>query len=195
MKIAIIGWGSLIWCQKGLRLVSKWKKNGPKLPIEFSRISKCDRLTLVIDPDGTEVITYWAESPFKYLKKARENLKAREGADKIDAIHFIIRNGKVHKEVCEGVRNIMIKWLNNKRSIDAVIWTGLKSNWCKERRRAFSSKDAIDYLKDLKKRKKEKLAKEYITMAPRQINTSLRRRIRKDLHWTDIRLSANLFEP
>lgn len=38
-KIAVIGWGSLIWCPKGLKIRDKWKNDGPKLPIEFARIS------------------------------------------------------------------------------------------------------------------------------------------------------------
>lgn len=43
-KIAVIGWGSLIWCPKGLKIRDKWKgeeekEKGPKLPIGFARIS------------------------------------------------------------------------------------------------------------------------------------------------------------
>ena len=49
MKIAILGWGSLIWNQNGLPVKGQWKKNGPVLPIEFSRVSRDGRLTLVID--------------------------------------------------------------------------------------------------------------------------------------------------
>ncbi len=48
-KIGIIGWGSLIWDPRGLPIKCKWHKNGPELPIEFSRISQDGRLTLVID--------------------------------------------------------------------------------------------------------------------------------------------------
>jgi hypothetical protein len=43
MKIAIVGWGSLIWDPRDLHLATAI------LPIEFSRISDNGRLTLVVD--------------------------------------------------------------------------------------------------------------------------------------------------
>ena len=64
MKIAILGWGSLIWSRRELKIDLKkgkrgWYKRGPFLPIEFARISEAkhgglymyERLTLVIFPD------------------------------------------------------------------------------------------------------------------------------------------------
>lgn len=48
MRIACIGWGSLIWNQKDLLIYGEWYKNGPALPIEFVSQSSDDRLTLVI---------------------------------------------------------------------------------------------------------------------------------------------------
>ena len=72
MKIAILGWGSLIWLPKDLKFDtnSGWKENGPVLPIEFARISKDGRLTLVITPNGTEVPTLYAVSSFDSLNLA-----------------------------------------------------------------------------------------------------------------------------
>ena len=62
MKIAILGWGSLIWQPKDLKFDANigWKEKGPILPIEFARISKDGRLTLVITKDAKEVKTYFA---------------------------------------------------------------------------------------------------------------------------------------
>ena len=51
MKIAILGWGSLVWQHQSLQLQSEFEPGGPELPIEFSRISADGRLTLVIDQD------------------------------------------------------------------------------------------------------------------------------------------------
>jgi hypothetical protein len=71
VKIAILGWGSLISKpegdatigQKPLRITGKFVPGGPSLPIEFSRISKDGRLTLVIDPiHGTPCDTFYAVS-------------------------------------------------------------------------------------------------------------------------------------
>ena len=60
MKIACIGWGSLIWNSGVLKIRNKWYEDGPILPIEFSRISDDGRVTLIIDKSGTPVRTLWA---------------------------------------------------------------------------------------------------------------------------------------
>ena len=46
MKIAVLGWGSLIWDPKELDANNEWNNDGPFLPIEFARISNNGRLTL-----------------------------------------------------------------------------------------------------------------------------------------------------
>lgn len=53
MAIGIIGWGSLIWAHGELKLGSRWFHDGPVLPLEFARISKRDRVTLVISNQGS----------------------------------------------------------------------------------------------------------------------------------------------
>ena len=50
MRIAIIAWGSLVWDPRTLQIKGDWVASGPELDIEFSRVSKDGRLTLVIDP-------------------------------------------------------------------------------------------------------------------------------------------------
>jgi hypothetical protein len=63
MRIAILGWGSLIWKPNGLPMSGDWKRGGPVLPIEFSRVSSDGRLTLVIDEQyGVDVITRYVLS-------------------------------------------------------------------------------------------------------------------------------------
>ena len=90
MKIAILGWGSLIWdsdTEKGKEFDrwhgSKWEVvRDLKLQIEFSRISKSrkDALTLVVDEEnGTECCVRHALSKRKYLEDAVCDLKRREG--------------------------------------------------------------------------------------------------------------------
>ena len=80
MKIVILGWGSLVWDPRQLPLKTAWKLHGPKLPIEFSRVSRDARLTLVIDPDnGTEVPTRFALSTRTEMPDAIADLRDREG--------------------------------------------------------------------------------------------------------------------
>lgn len=84
MKIAVLGWGSLIWCPKNLKIKDKnWKEDGPKLPIEFAGISSDKRLTLVIYPKYLNqkdkwVQTQWAEMSVKSIEEAIINLGERE---------------------------------------------------------------------------------------------------------------------
>jgi hypothetical protein len=59
MQIAIVGWGSLIWCPGSLQIKSGWHRDGPPLPVEFARISGDGRLTLVIHPGSKEQQTLW----------------------------------------------------------------------------------------------------------------------------------------
>jgi hypothetical protein len=49
MKIACIGWGSLIWDNGNLDSKGDWQNDGPMIPVEFARQSKNGRITLVID--------------------------------------------------------------------------------------------------------------------------------------------------
>lgn len=81
MRIAYLGWGSLIWDQRSLRTQGEWRVDGPQIPIEFARISADGRLTLVICPECpevNEVRTLWAVADHKDLKEAMENLRERE---------------------------------------------------------------------------------------------------------------------
>jgi hypothetical protein len=39
MKIAILGWGSLVWDPRELNVADEFNVVGPTLPIEFCRIS------------------------------------------------------------------------------------------------------------------------------------------------------------
>lgn len=50
MRIAVLGWGSLVWCPSELDISTGWRE-GPALPIEFARESKGSRVTLVLVPE------------------------------------------------------------------------------------------------------------------------------------------------
>lgn len=83
-KIAIIGWGSLIWNRGSdsnlLKIIDDFKPGGPVFKIEFCRISSRDkaneRVTLVIDEaHGVDVATYWRFRSLKVLSKLEKILK------------------------------------------------------------------------------------------------------------------------
>lgn len=83
MKIAILGWGSLIGEPRGLPIAGEWQPDGPRLWIEFSRISqrgvRAGCLTLVIDERcESEVTTLHVLSQRSELPTAIADLQARE---------------------------------------------------------------------------------------------------------------------
>lgn len=176
MRIAILGWGSLIWDPRGLPRTSNWEKGGPELPIEFSRMSQDDRLTLVIDQiNGARVPTRFAVSPRRDIADAICDLCAREGTviGNIGYLNLTTSDNRCRLQAELG--NIQ-KWVTLNR-FDAVIWTDLPPKW--EKNTAFSIERAVEYLKSLRGDKEER-AREYIVKAPCEIDTPLRAELRKD---------------
>lgn len=182
MKIAILGWGSLIWQPKDLNFDKSkgWKKDGVKLPIEFARISQNGRLTLVITPNGTEVPTLYAVSKYTTIEEAVLDLAVREGTDKFKDYKIGYYN-KQEDEFCPNdfkYKKEIKEWINT-TDFNAVIWTNLGENW-KEK-----TDNRIEHLKSLKE-ETQSLAEEYIRKTPVQINTAFRKEIEKELNWKPI---------
>lgn len=189
MKIAILGWGSLLWQPKDLQFNEKigWSENGPMLPIEFARISKDGRLTLVITKEVKEVKTYFAISNYETLEEAVLNLAARESCG-IGQIGSYDKSKKIFSTKVFFDKNIL-DWINN-TDIDAVIWTNLGENWEVKNDNGevidtIVSNERVDYLKKLKNHKRA-LAEEYIRRTPTQIKTHYRSLIEKELDWKPI---------
>jgi len=79
MKIACLGWGSLIWRPENLLIRREWFADGVILPIEFARQSKDGRLTLVITEGAKPVRALWALTATDDLATAKNSLLIREG--------------------------------------------------------------------------------------------------------------------
>lgn len=184
MKIAVLGWGSLIWCPGTLNVRSRWHKDGPYLPIEFAHKSRDKRLTLVILPGCADQRTYWALSGFPDLKSAVTNLKFREGCSDEKKIHFVAgTNRRGDEEIIDKVS----EWLLGKQELGAAIWTGL-GGW-----KNFTPEAAIHHLDSLKGTDLDR-AREYVRNAPEQMQTEVRRRLKdRDADWCDNRLPKILF--
>ncbi len=173
MKIAVLAWGSLLWSPRELLTdQSPWHEDGPKLPIEFSRIASDGRLTLVIDPDFDDVQTYWHLMDVNDLDEARVNLKMREGAESIEEIGYVAGEKFQIREEVEFLVKRIKKWLLVK-GLDAVIWTDLSPKFEEKTGKPFSESNAIAYLKSLEGEVLFR-AKEYIVKTPQQTQTRLR---------------------
>lgn len=177
MNIAILGWGSLIWQSKELKFNQEfgWKKDGPLLAVEFARISKNGRLTLVITPNGTEVQTLYTVSDYKTIDEAVLDLAVREGSGR-KSIGFYDKTKNEFSDDNFQFKDKIQEWINP-TDFDAVIWTNLKENWTEK------TDDRIKYLKGLKGETKT-LAEEYIRKTPKQIRTVYRKEIENQLNWT-----------
>jgi hypothetical protein len=176
MSIVILAWGSLVWDSRDLPMASAWQLNGPKLPIEFSRVSKDARLTLVIDPvDGVEVPTRFARSKRLFLLDAVADLRDREGTI-FQNIGFTDRTGQhaSYREhtAHEPTHQRLLHWLGG-TDFDAVVWTALPSNYLNQQRHKFTVAHAASYLQALPAVARDN-ALDYIRKAPPEVLTPLR---------------------
>ncbi|SUJ07179.1 Uncharacterised protein [Sphingobacterium spiritivorum] len=182
MKIAILGWGSLIWSPKDLKYDKElnWNPNGPYLPIEFSRISQNGRLTLVIDSNAELVPTLYAISLYENLDKAISDLALREGCNKNKIGIYNKRTDKFTPSNFS-YQNKIKEWINN-TDLDAVVWTNLGKKFKDKIGLWYNSDNVIHYLETLPK-ETQIIAKEYITKTPKQIDTPIRKAIKINLGW------------
>jgi hypothetical protein len=180
MKIAILGWGSLLWDPRDLQLASGFELSGPSLPIEFCRVSKDNRLTLIIDETfGTLCQTYAALSAFDDLDAAVKNLAEREGMSRHADVGYITAAGQArsreaterHPHAVETIAD----WALN-AGYDAAIWTALGSHFEQETREPFSVNAAMRFLEGLEQGDAAAFARalEYIRRAPAATQTPVR---------------------
>lgn len=179
--IAVLGWGSLVHQpagastlnQEALRLRGPWSLAGPTLPVEFSRISNGNRLTLVIDSqDGVCCATYIAESAAEDVDAAAENLRQREGKPLREHIGKLSRG----ENPTTGYRSIIAEWLAVSR-FDSVVWTALPANFLGKQKVPFSVEAGVRFLDDRTGIERER-AHRYIINAPDEIRTPLRQAAR-----------------
>lgn len=190
MKIACLGWGSLIWDPRDLKIQREWFHDGPILPIEFTRRSNDDRITLVIDDNENEdtqaVRVLWALVSTRDDNEARESLRKREfSKSNIDNFDFDKKIPILKKDESisgDKTKSKIQDWLVSK-DIDAAIWTGLTWNKKHFDGKRPNKEEVVDYLKSLKGGERNH-AEEYIRNAPPQIDTIYRRAIEKELGWT-----------
>jgi len=186
MEIAVLGWGSLIWDQRELRTKGDWHEDGPLLPIEYRRISRDGRITLVLNPRVEDVKTLWVDADFAKLGETIKNLCDREGVPRahIERIGFAIIGGRGRCNAAPVVLERIQRWGKDK-GLDAVVWTDLPENPKRLRDETGMELNEDNIIEYLKSREGETLdkAREYVQKAPEQIDTKLRRRIKEEIGW------------
>lgn len=177
MKIACLGWGSLVWDARELPITRHWYEDGPLIKVEFARQSSDGRITLVTTERGSLVRSLWALMTCHSLEEAKAALALREGL-KANANKHIgaLTKGDSDPVGVEGLGD----WLA-RQNLDAVVWTALPPKL--DNSEAFSTEAAIlAYLSSLRGPSYD-LAREYVEKTPRQIDTAYRRAIEAQLGW------------
>lgn len=182
MKIACLGWGSLVWRPESLKVQRQWFNDGPLLPIEFTRQSRDGRLTLVINKGSKLVRVLWALMDTSDIEEAKKSLQDREGIKK-ENINKHIGVIKIN-DATEDTVLIEIRDWAKALKLDAVIWTALESKF-DNKEIAPTADQAVNYLRELEIQKKTH-AEEYIRRTPKQIDTNYRQRFESEFNWTCI---------
>lgn len=145
MKIACLGWGSLVWNPGDLPLRSQWHFDGPSIRVEFVRQSGGNhgRITLVILPSAEKVTSLWAQVDCADPAAAREALRLREGKPHRHHIGVWERG---HPD--PGSIPGLAEWAVS-REIDAVVWTDLPPKFKGEVGRVPTVQEVLTYLQAL----------------------------------------------
>jgi hypothetical protein len=194
LRIAILGWGSLVGVTEDHlgylknRVRGEWVREGPALPIEFARVSDTRHraLTLVIDRDhGQENQVWYIESTRKDPRDAACDLRVREGTT-TENIGLICLKQRVVRSGQGGDRRteeVIAQWARE-RSLDAVTWTDLRTNFQKEVGQPLSVQTALDHLRHRLTRDGRDAAVKYVEhLVPLAVETPLRTALRASPWW------------
>ena len=177
LRISVVGWGSIVWDRRDLAIAANFEPTGPRLPVEFCRVSRDGRLTLVIDEVlGVPCITYSAVSAFDNLEGAIESLRDREGMPNTRGVGFTIprcdkqsvRAAERHPQVVKTIAAWAIA-----KGFDAAIWTALGSNFAEKANAPFSVRAVIRYL-EKRDAKTLDATLTYVRRAPPEVQTPVR---------------------
>ncbi len=148
------------------------------LPLEFSRISRDGRLTLVLDPLGALCGTRFAWSSVNTLAASVEALRVREGPTRLEWIGYRDEMGggsSIDRFPDQlNIDDVVASWIvNHPDGATAAVWTALPSNFAEKTQQPFSVENAMAYMRTLDKATLA-IALDYIAKAPPEVQTPFR---------------------
>lgn len=196
-RVAVIGWGSLIWDPDGFEAVVNrdesgaiaWRAVGPTLPLEFSRVSRKrpGALTLVVDPEhGAPCRTLVADAAppaeldaVDAVAWAAERLAARERAP-LSKIGRVGPSGPVAERGGDAVA----RWLTA-AGYRGAVWTDLEPTFQEATGARFSVAAGLAHLRALPDAERD-AAVDYVLRAPPTTATPLRAALESAESWAEI---------
>lgn len=188
MKIAVLGWGSLIWDPGSLQLKGAWQPDGPLLPVEYLHVTERDRrderLTLVVHAADwiRQVRTLWCESALDGLEDARRDLARREritATDPLSKVGYVVSGegdlgsrAQMTSVADPATRSKLLRSIDDwrrSRHLDAVVWTDLAAS-----PDVVTVDAALNFVARLVQRGSAAKAEEYVRRTPAQVRTVVR---------------------
>jgi hypothetical protein len=195
LKIAILGWGSLLWDKRQNGFDEQhedWRFDGPALKLEFSRKSgsRLNALTLVIDPvHGQQCQVAYAMSKRASPEEAIADLRAREKT-KEENIGYAFADGSRRQGRDANSIDVISQWAKDK-SIDVVLWTDLPGSFDGVAKHDFPNV-AVNHVQQLPPEGKA-MAAEYVWRAPDFVVTPLREILQAEPWFQKPRAQATKF--
>lgn len=185
-RIAVLGWGSLIWDLDDLapRVSGPWQMGGgPELPMEFARVSPKRRgaLVVVLDPEhGTPCPTHAIASSARSVAEAAAHLAARERTA-IERIGAVCLDGGHSQAAHAALSDTIGAWCAAEGWTGAV-WTDLVPNFAEITGAPFGHAAAEAHLAALSGASRDEAVR-YMTLAPASTATPLRRHMQAQAWW------------
>jgi len=178
VRIACLGWGSLVWDPRSLPLNSGWYADGPGVHVDYYRQSNDQRLTLVLHPSAELSRSLWSLVAAKDLLQAAQSLADRECMPSTRAIG----SWSIGDSSPPTIPNLDA-WAQTK-NLTHVIWTDLPVKFNGQQVPP-TREEALAYLRTLPPEVSIR-AEEYVRRTPAQVQTALRRTFEREMHWTAV---------
>lgn len=187
MRIGCLAWGSLVWDPRTLPVAGPFRLDGPRLPIEFSRVSLDGRVTLVLDPAAPMLPTFWVPLEAMRLDEAIEALGERERIPSpmrgrhVGALVRGQSRPEVHGETDGQIVSTIAQWLES-RPLDAVLWTALPPRGPAGEPERPDVDRLIAHLESLEEDARTR-AEQYVRRAPWSVRTPRRAELEARFGW------------
>ena len=173
--IVCLGWGSLIWDPDTLAVDLPWRDDGPEIRMEYARVSRDKRLTLVLGEGFKAVRSLWAPMMVTDASEAMDNLRVREGTARRYIGTWKLGNRSPKNN--PGLAN----WAHAKRAA-YVIWTALPPKYKGENGRIPTVEEALEHMTNLRGKSRQS-AETYVRRTPFSIRTPYRQAFEETFGW------------